>query len=198
MKIIDVKQGTPEWFAARDMKMTASHATAIGNAGKGLETYINDMMTEHYSSKEKEQYVNKDLERGNELEPIARQIYEMDKDIEVQEVGFMEYSEFVGASPDGLVKKDGGIEIKCPDDKEYFQYLLKGEDNIKSDYHWQIQMNLLISGRKWWDLIIYNPNFKNSMLVYRITPDIEKFEALEKGFLVGEALIKKIKSIIEK
>jgi len=43
--------------------MTASHATAIGNNGKGLETYILEMMAESFSSAEKEQYSNEHTER---------------------------------------------------------------------------------------------------------------------------------------
>lgn len=198
MKIINVEQGTPEWFAARDLKGTASHATAIGNIGKGLETYANKVASEHYSSKSREQWTNEHLDRGVELEPLARQIYEMDNDVEVETVGFMEHNAFIGASPDGFVGKDGGIEIKCPDDDEYLLYLRFGADNIKSDYHWQIQMNLLISGRKWWDLIVYNPNFKKSMLVYRIVPDVDKFEKLKLGFVKFEQIIKSIINVVEK
>jgi hypothetical protein len=74
----------------------------------------------------------------------------------------------------------------------YFRYLLNGESEIDSKYLWQVQMNLLITGRKWWDFIVYNPNFKKTMCIFRITPDKEKFEALEKGFEIG---IKKILEI---
>ena len=196
-EIVNCEQQSPEWFKARKGLMTASHATAIGNSGKGLETYIHEMMAEYYSSKDKEQFVSKDTERGNEYEPVAREIYEFERDVVVQEVGFLKRDDYVGASPDGLVDEDGGIEIKCVDDKNYFKYLRFGEDEIDSGYIWQIQMNLLITGRKWWDLIIYNPNFKKSMLVYRILPDQEKFEALEKGFAKGIEMIKQIKSVIE-
>lgn len=195
--IVDCEQQSPEWFEARKGVMSASHATAIGNAGKGLETYINEMMSEFYSSKDKEQFSSKDTERGNELEPIARQVYEFENDVEVQTVGFIKRDEFVGCSPDGLVGEEGGTEIKCLDDKNYFRYLRFGADEISSDYIWQIQMNLLITGRKWWDLIIYNPNFKKSMLVYRILPDLDKFEKLEKGFVVGREMIINIKNKIE-
>jgi hypothetical protein len=38
MKIHNCKQGSDEWFLCRKSKMSASHAQAIGNCGKGLET----------------------------------------------------------------------------------------------------------------------------------------------------------------
>jgi len=75
----NIEQASPEWFALRLWKMTASHATAIGNNGKGLETYILEMMAESFSSAEKEQYSNEHTERWNELEGQARSIYELEK-----------------------------------------------------------------------------------------------------------------------
>lgn len=198
MKLYILEQGTPEWFEIRKGKMTASHATAIGNNGKGLETYCKEIIRKELSSNE-ENYSNKDTERGNELEPIARQLYEMETGNSVQTVGFIEHDKDIGCSPDGLIGKDGGLEIKCPDDKSFFEYILDKENAISSDYIWQIQMNLLITNRQWWDLVIYNPNFKNSMFIFKITPDKEKFKALEKGFKVGKKLLKEIrKRVYEK
>ena len=53
MKIYNFEQGTEEWFKIRKGKITASHAQAIGNNGKGLETYLNNLMAEYFSSGEK-------------------------------------------------------------------------------------------------------------------------------------------------
>lgn len=195
-------QKSPEWFEVRKGKMTASHATAIGNCGKGLDTYIKEIMSEYYSSGEKEHFGNKHTDRGNELEPFARSMYELERGVTVKEVGFMEYSEYVGASPDGIVDDDpegeGGTEIKAINDLAYFDHLLNGEAEIDSGHIWQCQMNMLISGRKWWDLIYYNPNFKKTMCVYRIYPDEVRFAKLIEGFAKGETIIKEIKKKIEK
>jgi putative phage-type endonuclease len=194
MKIVkDIEQQSPEWFAIRKGKMTASHAQAIGNAGKGLETYIYDLVAEEYSSAEKEQFSNEHTERGNELEEVARGIYELENNVDVEQVTFIEYDEYVGCSPDGLVGKNGLIEIKSPNDTEYLKYLIFGEGQIDTKYIWQCQMQMLVTGRSWNDLVIYNPNFKKSMLVYRIIPDKEKFEKLLNGFEVGKKLILEIK-----
>lgn len=193
MKIHNCEQKSEEWHAIRKGKMTASNATAIGNCGKGLETYTKEIVRKELSSKI-DDYSNKDFERGNELEPVAREMYELEKDVKVEQVGFIEYDEFTGCSPDGLVGEDGGSEIKCPDDKIYFDYLLEKEKAISSDYQWQCQMNLFITGRKWWDLIIYNPNFKKSMFIFRILPDTDKFKALEKGLAVGREQILLLRS----
>lgn len=199
MKIYnELEQGTEEWLNLRKGKMTASHAQEIGNNGKGLETYIISLMAEKYSNGEKINFTNVNIERGNELEDQARSIYAIDNGAEIKTVGFMEYSEFVGASPDGLVGDDGLIEIKCPNDVNYFQHLLNGESAIDTKYIWQIQMNLLISGRKWADYVAYNPNFSKSIYIHRIFPDQDKFKKLLIGFEIGEGKIKAINKIINK
>ncbi len=194
MKIHEIEQQSPEWFNVRKLKATASHATAIGNCGKGLDTYVLEIVAEYLSSADKEQFSNKHTDRGNELEPQARTIYELTTGKDVKQVGFIEYNDYVGCSPDGLVEDDGGIEIKCPDDKEYFKILLEKENAISSDYIWQVQMNLLITNRKWWDLIFYNPNYKQTIIVFRIYPDEEAQKKLKQGFIIAE---KKIKNIIK-
>lgn len=185
MKIYkDINQGSPEWFEIRVGKVTASHAQAIGNNGKGLENYILEVVAEMFSSSEKEHYSNEHTERGNELEPIARSMYELQNDVEVEEIGFAEYNDFVGCSPDGLVGKDGMIEIKCPDDKTYFNLLMN--EKIDNAYIWQCQMNMLILERKWCDLVFYNPNFEKSMKIFRLEPDKEMFSKLKEGFAKAE------------
>jgi putative phage-type endonuclease len=189
----DIEQGSDAWREIRKGKMTGSNAQAIGNNGKGLETYIIAMMAEAYSSGEKEEYTSKHLERGNELEPIARDIYTLQTGNEVEQVGFIEIDEFSGVSPDGLVGDDGLIEIKCIDDVGYFRYLLNGEKEIDSKYIWQVQMGLYATGRKWCDIIIYNPNYEKSMLIFRIYPDMEMFKKLDIGLTTGKQRIIEIK-----
>ena len=103
MLIHNLEQGTPEWFALRKGKMTASHAQAIGNDGKGLDTYIFKIMAEEYSSGEVVHFSNSHTDRGNELEAVARSLYEMENDVIVEQVGFIEHDNYVGCSPDGIM-----------------------------------------------------------------------------------------------
>jgi hypothetical protein len=187
----DIEQGSDTWFELRKLKLTASHAQQIGNAGKGLETYITEMMAYHYSSAEREYYSSDDTDRGNELEPLARAMYELQTGYKVEQVGFIELNEYVGCSPDGLVGDDGLIEIKSPDDINHYKLIRDGEKEVDSKYIWQVQMNLLITGRKWADLIFYNPNFKESLKIIRLFPDQEKQEALKAGIGKGIEMIKK-------
>ena len=199
MKIYnELEQGTDEWLNLRKGKMTASHGQEIGNNGKGLDTYITAMMAEFYSNGEKPNFTNEHMERGNELEDQARSIYAINNNVEVTQVGFIEYSEFVGCSPDGLVGEDGMLEIKCPTDVNFFKHLLNGEKEIASKYIWQMQMNLLISDRKWCDYMAYNPNFEQSSFIFRILPDEVKFKKLRIGIEMGEEKINTINKLIKK
>ena len=191
MKIYnDIEQGTPEWFDIRKGKVTASHAQAIGSNGKGLETYIREVVSEYFSSGEKEHYSNIHTERGNELEPVARSMYELEKGVEVDQIGFCQLNDFVGCSPDGIIDTDGMIEIKCPDDKTYFNILI--DEKIDSGYIWQCNMNMLILERKWCDLIFYNPNFEKSMKIFRLEPNEIMFEQLKVGFAKAESEITRL------
>ncbi|NCD07237.1 MAG: hypothetical protein EOL97_14075 [Spirochaetia bacterium] len=197
MKIYNIQQQSPEWFEIRKLKMTASKAQAIGNNGPGLKTYIKELIKAGCFGEEKERYSNSYMDNGNELEPQARLVYELETGNSVEQVGFIEYNEYVGCSPDGLVGKDGGIEIKCLSDYE-FMNLLSEDLKVASDYEWQIQMNLLITGRKWWDYVVYNPNFNPSILIKRVVPDPEKVKGLLEGFEKGTNEIKEIINKLEK
>jgi putative phage-type endonuclease len=186
-----IKQGTEEWLNCRKGKLSASNAQAIAANGKGLETYIYKLLTEKYSQNT-EHYTNADIERGVELEPIARDTYTIETGNEVEEVGFVEMDQYVLASPDGLVGKDGGIEIKCVNDVNFFKLLVDGERAIESKYLWQCQMFLFVTGRKWIDLVFYNPNFDKNLLIFRVEPEVAKQEKLMVGIEKGKKLILEI------
>lgn len=198
MKIHNLEQQSPEWFAIRKWKMTASEAQAIWNNWKGLDTYIKKLMSETFSSWQKEFYSNSDTERGNELEEVARQMYELENDVIVDTVWFIEFNEFVWCSPDWLVWEDWWIEIKCLNDFNHFKLMLEGIDWIDTWYIWQIQMNLLITGRKWWDYVSYNPNFERTLIIYRILPDSIKHESLTKWLIIWKQKIQEIKKLLWK
>jgi putative phage-type endonuclease len=199
MQIHNIEQRSDEWYELRKKyPLTASNAQAIGNNGRGLETLIWNVLADKYSTAEKENYSNKDLERGVELEPQARAMYELERGVKVEEVGFVtneDISKVAGASPDGTVGTDGLIEIKCFDDAKHFKYSINGLE-VESQYMWQMQMQLLITGRKWVDYVAYNPDFKSSLLIVRVEPDKEMQEKIVEGLKKGEQIIKEIEAKI--
>ena len=196
MKIHNFEQRTEDWYNIRKGKMTASNAETIIANGKGLETYIYNLMAEYYSSAEKENYINADMQRGIDLEPEARLEFEFYTGLDVQEVGFVEYNDFIGVSPDGLIGDDGLIEIKCPNDSIYFKLLLS--NNIKPEYIAQMQMQMYVTDRQYCYFVSYNPNFEKSLYIKKINRDEEMIEKLKKGLERGTELIKEIKENFRK
>lgn len=190
MIIHNFKQGSQEWHDIRKLKMTASHAQAIGNSGKGLETYIYDLCADYLSSAEKEQLDNEHIQRGNELEAQARFVYEAETGNTVQEVGFIEIDDRVGCSPDGLIGEQGLVEIKCPSDREYLKQMVLS--SVKSEYVWQIQMQMLLCQRAWCDYVAYNPNFHQPFFIKRIEPCEKKMGSIAAGLGHGKEMIDKI------
>lgn len=196
MKIYNFEQRTEDWYNIRKGKMSASNAETIIANGKGLETYIYNLMAEYYSSAEKENYINADMQRGIDLEPEARLEFEFYTDLDVQEVGFVEYNDFIGVSPDGLIGNDGLIEIKCPNDSIYFKLLLS--NNIKPEYIAQMQMQMYVTDRQYCYFVSYNPNFEKSLYIKKINRDEEMIDKLKKGLERGTQLIKEIKENFRK
>jgi putative phage-type endonuclease len=195
----NVEQKSAEWFALRlEYPLTASEAQAIGNQGKGLETLCWEKVAEKHSSGAKDQYTNKDLERGVELEPQARDIYELETGRKVTVVGFItnkNISKVGGASPDGLVDDDGLLEIKCFNDVKHFKCICEGKSfTIESQYIWQMQMQMLIAGRKWCDFVAYNPNYEKALLIQRVHEDIAIQNKIREGLAIGEKIISDIEN----
>ena len=63
-------------------------------------------------------------------------------------------------SPDGLIGEDGMIEIKCPFVGVNHLNFFFTEDTFESEYseyYYQMQCYLLLSGRKWCDFISFDP-----------------------------------------
>lgn len=187
----DIIQNTEVWDNIRLGKMTASHATAIKANGAGLATYSKKIARNIIGIKD-ESFTNKDIERGNELEPEALLLYSLSNGVEVETCGFIENSLYpnIGCSPDGLIKGvKAGIEIKARNNEKHFDLIQGATKDIPYD---QIQMSLLISEYEYWDFVSYNPNFvKNPLFVKRIYPDLEVFKKLQEGFIKGKNLINK-------
>src|SRR5699024_303651 len=91
---------------------------------------------------------SRDIERGHLDEPLAREVYEQWKGMDVTEVGFMTRNiegYVLGFSPDGLVSDDGLVEIKSRKPQLQLQYVLTGD--IPFAHFIQMQTGMLVSGR---------------------------------------------------
>lgn len=196
MKIHDVVQGSEEWHELRRRRATASHATAIGNCGKGLDTYIYTLMADYYSLDPEQGYSNNNMLLGNELENEASIIYELETGNKCFKEGFCEYNEYVGCSVDRLVNENGLAEIKYRTDKVYFEYLL--DRKIPSSVFWQMQMQMLIREKDWCDYVVYNPNYFPCILIEKVYPNEIHRTKLLNGFKRSEELILEIEEKYKK
>lgn len=195
MKIINIDQGTPEWDKLRATRMTASHGQAISANGKGLKTYIRDKMSAYYSSGEDIRYISKAMEKGTEEEPIAVMLYEFETGNKTEKVGFVILDDYVGASPDRLIGKDGLLEAKCLTDRVYFNLLL--DKKIDSKHYAQMQMQMYVCARKWCDYVVYNPNFDQQLFIKRVDRDEEMIGKIKIGIESGKIMIEEIRKEIE-
>lgn len=192
MKIINCEQRTDEWFESRLLHMTASKANVIIANGKQLETYCRELVTEFISDNREETYINEQMQRGIELEPVARQFANELYGVQYQEVGFCELNNRCGASPDGVLFDDNGniksiIEIKCPNNNRFVEQILN--DKPFAEYIYQMQMQLLITGATECLYFAYNQNIKPYYFAKVIKPDAEIQEKLKIGIKHGAELI---------
>ena len=188
----DIDQRTEEWDNMRRIRFTASHATAIKAHGSGLDTYVKEIARGYFSRdahKEfSEDYSNRHIERGNKYEEIARSIYELETGNQVKQVGIITLGEYYACSPDGLVNEDGLIEIKCMGDKKFYEYATS--QKIDPNHYNQMQMQLLISDRKYCHYCVFNPNFSPSLIIKTITRDNSTIEHIKQGLKKGVELLK--------
>lgn len=188
MKILDVEQGSPEWYAARLGVPTASEFGSIitpkrGDYATAADTYINQLIDELMRPQAAESFGgNRHTQRGRDLEPDAREFYAFEQDVVPQQVGFiLNDAGTLGCSPDSLVEADGGLEIKCPDGPTHVKWLRAG--GVPDEHKPQVHGSLIITGRAWWDFLSHCPGYP--ALLVRVYPDgfTEKLQAHLDRFL---------------
>jgi hypothetical protein len=164
--ISNEEQGTEAWLQSRLGKPSASGfgklITRTGKPSTQAEGYINQLIFEKLSGKIPETYKSPAMERGNELEPEARENFEFINDISVKQVGFVQNDELTyGCSPDGLIVADnGGLEIKCPLGQTMVKYMRDEQELVKA-YWQQIQGSMWVTGASHWYAFAYHPETKH-------------------------------------
>lgn len=169
-----LEQGSDEWLQARCGMLTASTIgkliTATGKiadneTSRGLtETLVAERLTGHVD------YVHPsfDMQRGTLDEPLARDLY-AEHYAPVAEIGFAVREidgHKLGASPDGLIGDDGGLEIKSRRPKVHLRTILT--DLVPAENLAQIHSLMLVLNRDWWDYCSYSGGWPLHVIrVYR-------------------------------
>lgn len=175
----EVTQGSDEWLAMRCGLLTASEMkhviTPTLKAANNDKTraHLYELLAQRVTKYVEPMYVGDDMLRGQEDEFYARQVY-TEHYAPVEQVGFITNDRWgftIGYSPDGLVGKDGLIEIKSRRQKYQVQTIIENltGGTIPADYIMQAQTGLLVSEREWLDFISYSGGLP--MAVVRVWPD---------------------------
>lgn len=159
-----MKQRSSEWFQARIGRVTASRVGGIlgNNPYKTRDDVMREMVREALGA-EPEFTGNIATEYGTNNEAGALLEYRIETLHDVEEVGFIEFEDWAGVSPDGLVGDKGGVEIKAP-----FSLRDGGEHkSIFEQPHYvdQIQFTIYVTKRDWWHAFQWCPTSTKLELV---------------------------------
>lgn len=182
------EQGTQAWLNDRSGCATASRFADIiavsksnGRPLKARDDYLWTLAGERLYGTPTEAFTAKATEWGKELEPFARQGYEIQTGNVIVPSGFVPHKsiDYCGASPDGLIESNGGVEIKCPKDRRV--HIQTWRDGMPVDHLPQVQGNIWVNERDWFDFISFDPRAPEEFRLYvqRIYRDDKYILALQ-------------------
>lgn len=184
MIVWNLEQKSEAWHEARCGRVTGTRFKNLVS-GESTQTYkdlVTNMACEIITRKQEETYTSADMERGIELEPVARGLYSEITGFDVKEIGFISpdentpYAEWVGISPDGVLPDMGLLEIKCPKARTHMEYI--EADKLPTEYRYQVQGQLFVTGFEYCDFMSYAEDMKP--FIKRVYPDLELFKEFEK------------------
>ena len=143
--------------------------------------YRMELLCERLTGRAQDHYVSREMDWGTEQEPFARAAYEVAFDTMVDEVGLVLHPnmDFSGASPDGLVGSDGGIEIKAPKTSTHLNWRLAGI--VSEEHQDQMMWCMACCEREWWDFVSFDPRLPQGLrfFVARLERDEKRIAEME-------------------
>jgi hypothetical protein len=193
----DVVQGSDDWLALRRGLITASEVSLLLTptlkvaANDKSRSHIYELAAQRISGYTEPHYIGSDMLRGHDDEIDARELYS-DRYAPVRTCGFITNDKWgftLGYSPDGLIGEDGLIECKSRRQKFQIETITEHlpAGTIPSEYVMQAQTGLLVTGRKWLDLVSYSGGLP--MAVIRVFPDVVMQEAIVSACATAEKQI---------
>ncbi len=198
MIVVTCQQGSEQWLQARAGVTTASNFRIARSRKRGggdwsdtaLKLAFGTAIERISGASLNEGHETWQMRRGHELEPDARIAHQADIGVYVQPVGMvLSDDRAFGASADGWIGEDGGAEYKCLISPDELRTTLIDHDLEK--YTDQVQGNLWLSGRKWWDFCIYCPALKSvkEFFRWRIERDDDYIDAMVADLWEFEKLV---------
>ncbi|MBL4886790.1 MAG: YqaJ viral recombinase family protein [Planctomycetaceae bacterium] len=192
MIIVDIEQGSEEWLRLRLGLVSASRFKDLMTEPKSkadkengvlsatAKTYMMELIAEILTGKQKE-ISGRPLDWGKDNEKSAQIEYSFEQGVTVDEIGIcLTGDKQIGASPDGFVGDYGGLEIKCPYNSAIHIATILS-DVMPKEHMAQVQGNMLVNDRKWWDFVSYDPRIdgEGRIFITRINRDDEYIEKLQ-------------------
>lgn len=202
----DLIQGEQSWLDARRGILTASEVHKIITPTLKIadndktRSHVWELLAQRVSGYVEPQYISDDMLRGNIDEVRARDLYR-EHYAETQSMGFITNDQWgftLGYSPDDLVGDEGLIECKSRLQRFQVQTIV---ENVATgepvpDYLMQCQTGMLVTGRKWCDLISYSGGLP--LAVIRIHADQVIQDAIVAAATAFEAKIAEKRAIYER
>ena len=198
----ELEQGTDEWLEARRGIVTASvigqlitPSTLKVAKNATSRSKIAELAAERITGRVEDTPISWQMERGNEEEDRARELYEQHYG-PLEQVGFMvrEVDGIpLGFSPDGLSGDDGVVEFKSRSPKIHVQHVISGK--VPPENMAQVMTGLYVTRRSWCDYT----SFSNGMAMWRtrVFPDSQWFTAIEEALHHAESAILQVISDYE-
>ena len=199
-----IEQGSPEWMALRIGKIGGSRVSDVLTEGRnGAESlikrkYKNELIRERLTGKKLDTYKTPAMQRGIDLEPMARAWYEVKYNTFVDQVAIVLHPTIDGAqcSPDGIVEATNSlIEIKIPNPENHLDNILTGGKQLEQ-YYDQVQWQLACMPEKeFCDLISFDPDMPDHLqgFVKRIYRDDEYINNMQNAVI---AFLSEIETIV--
>ena len=163
----DVSQGSEEWIALHEGRLTASDAskliTSSGKPSSQRNELLGRVVAETLGLQHTEivPFSNVWMERGLELEPEGRDWFCFQNNVEVNQIGFVS-GRFIGCSPDGIVADDSGfhipLEIKCPKPSTHIKWLLNNK--LPPEHMAQVHMQMALLEAPYGWFMSYHPQME--------------------------------------
>jgi putative phage-type endonuclease len=191
VRIVDCEQNSAEWVWARTGRITASRICDMmatlkrGGEAASRRDYRAELIAERLTGRAEDHYVSKEMKFGTEQEPFARTAYEIKTENIVDQVGFIFHPrlDFTGASPDGLIGEEGGLELKCPKTTTHLAYMMAG--TVPKEYQHQMLWNMACAEREWWDFASYDSRLPEKLRIFivRMPRDEARISEIEREIL---------------
>src|SRR6185369_5940490 len=139
-----------------------------GEEAVGRRNLRHALALERLTQRPVDSFLSFAMRQGQEREPAARLAFEIQTGRLVQQVGFCRHDSLAaGCSPDGLIGDDEGLELKSPEPHAHLACLRT--ERVPSQYVWQVQGGLWITGRKRWRFVSFNPDFPEELQLVIVT-----------------------------